>query len=240
MENEELPTLNNQLDLMASLDEKARHQIAELEKKLEDARHTVDALSKQLDEAEKREMENSLLVAGESRSATEEIQRLRFELDSHKLGKSENEKSVSELESEKMILEQRVARVEDEKRDAVERVSALEKSLKDVTETKDALEEELGIIRETLDREAQDNEDAQTEYRYFFYACGSLFFILVHSDYNRIHLNPLGHNKFNRIDVIENSKSATLFTYQHLIISPSCYLFIHLHKTANQETSHCM
>lgn len=167
MENEELPTLNSQLDLMARLDEKARNKIAELEEKLEDAIHARDALEKQLDEAEKREMENSLRVAAESRSATEELQRLRFELDNHTLGKSENEKSVSELESEKTSLEQRVAQVEDQKREALERISALEKSLKDVTETKDALEEELGIIRETMDREAEDNEDAQTEYKYF-------------------------------------------------------------------------
>lgn len=168
MENEELPMLNSQLDLMARLDEKARNQITELEEKLEDSRHACEALEKQLDEAEKREMENSLRIAGESRSAKEELQRLRFELDNHMLGKSENEKSVSEIESEKRILEQRVAQVENEKREAIERISALEKSLKDVSETKDALEEELGIIRETMDREAQDNEDAQTEYRYFF------------------------------------------------------------------------
>lgn len=163
-----MPTLNSQLDLLTRLEEDARHQIAELKEKLEDARRAVDGLEKQLNEAEKREMENSLRVAGESRLATEEIQKLRFELDDHMLGKSESAKSVSELESEKMILEQRVARVEDEKREAVERVSELEKSLKDVSEAKDTLEDELGIIRETMDREAQDNEEAQAEHRYFF------------------------------------------------------------------------
>lgn len=165
METEELPTLNSQLDLMARLDEKARGRIAKLEEELEDARHACDNLEKQLGEAENRVMENSLRLSGESRSANEELQRLRFELDNHMLGKSEKDRSVSALEAEKMSLEQRVTQVESEKRELVERVSTLEKSLKEAAATKEELEEELTIIRDTMDREAQDNEDAQTEYR---------------------------------------------------------------------------
>lgn len=163
-ENEELPTLNSQLDLMANLDEEARLQISKLEEKLEDHRHSLEGLEKQLNDAETREMETSLRAAGESRVATEELQRLRFELDSHMLGKSENSKSVSKLESEKTILEQRAAQMEDEKKETLERVSALEKSLKEVTEAKAECEEEIGIIRELLDRETQKN-DAQKELR---------------------------------------------------------------------------
>jgi chromosome segregation ATPase len=110
-------------------------------------------------------MENSLRVAGDSKSAAEELQRLRFELDNHNLGKSDNEKLAAELESEKKILEQNLAHVEDEKREALERISTLETSLQDVTQAKTALEEELEIVKETMEREAEDNETAQGEHR---------------------------------------------------------------------------
>lgn len=165
METEELPTLNSQLDLMAKLDEKARGRIARLEEELEDTRHACDNLEKQLEEAQKREMENSLRVAGESRTAKEELQRLRFELDNHMLGTSEKDRSVSALEGEKMSLEQRVIQAESERQELVERVSTLEKSLKEAAATKEELEMELTIRQETLDREVQDHEEAQTEYR---------------------------------------------------------------------------
>ena len=166
MENEQLPTLNSQIDLMTRLDEKAREKIAELEEKLEESRRACDTLDDQLHDVAQREMENSLRVAGEAKSAAEELQRLRFELDNHKSGKSDNEKLTAELESEKMILEQKVAQVEGEKREALEQISRLEISLKDVTQAKTELEEELEIVKDTMEREAEDNETSQAEYRY--------------------------------------------------------------------------
>lgn len=172
LDNEQLPTLNSQIELMSRLDERAKGKVAELEDRLaklsdllEDSRQARDNLEHQLDEAEKREMENNRRMAAETRVATEELERVKLELERHQ---RDHAKFYSSAESEKSALEQKVAQLEGVKKESLDRVSALEKSLKDVTEMRDHLQDEFGIVEETLYREVQDGDDAKAEYKYVF------------------------------------------------------------------------
>lgn len=172
LDNEQLPTLNSQIELMSRLDERAKGKMAELEDRvakladmLEDSRRARDSLEHQLDEAEKREMENSRKAAGENRSAAEDLDRLRLELERHQ---RDHAKYFATVESEKTALQQQVDKLEGAKREALDRISALEKSLEDFTEMRDALQEELGIVQDAFGREVEEGDVARAEYKYVF------------------------------------------------------------------------
>jgi len=111
-------------------------------------------------------METNRRMAGETRVATEDLERVRLELERHQ---RDHAKYFSTVESEKSALEQKVAQLDGAKREALDRVSALEKSLKDVTEMRDNLQEELGIREDALDREVQEGDEARAEYKYVFF-----------------------------------------------------------------------
>lgn len=169
----ELPSLNSDLELEKSLHKKSQDMIAELEDKLEaaladleDCKQDCDSLEQQLNETEKREMETNLRVAGETRSAKEELEIIRSQLHNHLSAKGGIEKSLADKELEKRALEGKLAELEIENRTMVDSISRLQKTLEDVSAERDTLQEEMGLIRETLDRETQEAGEASANYRY--------------------------------------------------------------------------
>lgn len=152
-EEEALPTLNNQINWMVELDDKAkdreaalREKIEELDDELQKRIRGLESLKHQLREAEDREKDNSFRMAGDIRLAAEESEKLRFELDHLK----------ADIESERKNLGQKIDQVESEKRECLDRIFALEASLRDI-------KDEYELQQETLEAEVSDG----LAHRYF-------------------------------------------------------------------------
>lgn len=94
-------------------------------------------------------MEISFWLVGEYRFVIEEIQKLRFQLDSYVLDILDNEK----FELEKWSLEQKFVEVEGEKKKVLDCIFDLEELFKVVIVRKDELDEEFVIMEEIMDRE---------------------------------------------------------------------------------------